>query len=239
MREARNLNAKPFNQLDLAGNACGPAALLNSYRFGTPEWRRLSETPPGRSDRERMLAITRGPAMRESASLPGRARWSRNGVNISDLRDIANETGAPHQLPQLRQQTLFLKPGETQEQHLRRVHAQLERSLAAGFPPIVSVRRFVKRGSQWSATQGHFVTVTSLPSRLPPGSRSFNLKYIDPLGGNFHEGSIGILQEPFLVSDPASNPNLGAAFPDVTIGRKSIRPGEPSVLAISAALGIF
>lgn len=238
-REAQNLGAKPFDQLVLAGNACGPAALLNSYRFGNPEWRKLAETPHRLTDRERIRSITSGPAMRESASLPGRARWSRNGVNISDLRDIADEIASPHGLPALQQQTLFLKPGESQETFLRRVHAQLERSLANGFPPIVSIRRFAKRRSQWTAVQGHFVTVTSLPSRLPNGADSFDLRYIDPLGGKFQEGAITILAEPFLVSDPAANPNLTADFPELTIGRKSVQRGERSVLAISAALGDF
>ncbi|HSH15515.1 MAG TPA: hypothetical protein VLD18_05735, partial [Verrucomicrobiae bacterium] len=135
--EAQNLSAKPFNQLDLAGNACGPAALLNSYRFGKPAWRKLSETPAGLSDRERIRAIARGPAMRESSSLPGRARWSRRGINISDLRDVANEMSRSAYLPVLSNSTLVTNPIESREAHLRRIHAKLARSLAEGIPPIV------------------------------------------------------------------------------------------------------
>jgi hypothetical protein len=60
---ARNLSAKPFNQLDLAGTACGPADLLNSSRFGNPAQRNLSETPVALDDRGRIRAIARGPAM--------------------------------------------------------------------------------------------------------------------------------------------------------------------------------
>lgn len=237
--QAENLGAKSFNQLDLAGNACGPAALLNSYRFGKPQWRKLSETPPGLSDRERIRAIARGPAMRESSSLPGRARWSRNGINLTDLRDVANEIAQPHMLPSISEETLFLKPGETQQAMLLRVRSRLARSLDAGFPPILSIRRFVKRDGQWTAIQGHFVTITSVPGAVASTQTSFPVKYIDPLGGHFREGSIAINPRSFMTTDPAMNPNLEAVFPTATAGKRFVRPGEETVLAVSAVLGIF
>lgn len=237
--EARNLGAKPFNQLDLSGNACGPAALLNSSRFGSPAWRKLSETPSDLTDRERIRAIARGPAMRESSSLPGRARWSRAGINLSDLRDVANELARPHSLPPISQQTLFLKPGETQEAHLRRVRSLLARSLDQGFPPILSVRRYAKRGGKWTSVQGHFVTVTSIPGNLTPGEASIPVRFIDPWGGRFREGKISISGRAFLTADAAHNPNLEAVFPDVTVGNRLVRPGEESILVASAVLGRF
>lgn len=237
--QAQNLAAKPFNQLDLAGNACGPAAFLNSCRFGSPAWRKISETPPGHSDRERIRAIARGPAMRESSSLPGRARWSRNGINLSDLRDVANEMRVPFALPPISQQTLFLKQGESQHAHVARVRSILARSLAEGFPPILSVRRYAKRSGKWTTIQGHFVTITSVPGNISASQGSFPVKYIDPWGGRFREGNIAISGRAFLGGDPAENPNLEAVFPDVTVGKGSVRPGEESILVVSAALGRF
>ena len=236
--QAENLNAKPFNQLDLAGNACGPAALLNSCRFGKPQWRKLSETPPGLSDRERIRAIARGPAMRESSSLPGRARWSRNGINLSDLRDVANEISRPHMLPGISEETLFLKPGENQGAFLLRVRSRLASSLASGFPPILSIRRFVKRNGRWIAIQGHFVTITSVPGNIASTGSSFPVKYIDPWGGNFREGTIAIHTQAFMGDDPTRNPNLEAVFPTAIVGKDLVRPREETVLAVSAALGI-
>ncbi|MGJ8645107.1 MAG: hypothetical protein ACSHX9_17025 [Luteolibacter sp.] len=232
-QEAQNLSAKPFNQLDLAGNACGPAALLNSYRFGKPAWRKLSEEPPGLSDRERIRAIARGPAMRESASLPGRARWSRNGINISDLRDVANEISAGKYLPYLKNSTLVISPIETQEKHLRRVHAKLATSLSRDIPPILSIRLYAKSAGKWKPIQGHFVTVTSVPTRLEHGSTSFPVKFIDPIGGKFREGIIQI------GSDPDMNFFTQAKFPGVTIGRGSLRSVEDSYLSAAALLGYF
>ncbi|MBC7979073.1 MAG: hypothetical protein H7Y36_00750 [Armatimonadetes bacterium] len=237
-RQAQNLDARPFNQLLLSGNACGPTALLNSYRYAKPSWRKLAENPPHLSDRDRIRAIVSGPAMRPSVSLPGRARWSRNGVNLTDLRDIANEISKTEMLPALSQETLFLKPGESQQKFLRRVHSRLVQSLAEGFPPILSIRRFVKRGSTWSAIQGHFVTITSVAT-LPSNATSFDLNYVDPLGGKFSSGKIAITPEAFLTSDPARNPNLEALFPSSRIGKSSLRSGDKSILAVSATLGRF
>ncbi|MBG7608617.1 MAG: hypothetical protein IZT59_11405 [Verrucomicrobia bacterium] len=237
--QAENLSAKPFNQLDLAGNACGPAALLNSYRFGKPQWRKLSETPPGLSDRQRIRSIARGPAMRESSSLPGRARWSRNGINLSDLRDVANEIAQPHMLPAISEETLFLNAGESQGAFLLRVRSRLVRSLGTGFPPVLSIRRFVKRNGQWIAIQGHFVTITSVPGAIASSQTSFPVKYIDPWGGNFGEGIIQINGNSFMGNDPAKNPNLQAAFPRTVVGKRLVRRDEETVLAVSAVLGRF
>lgn len=235
--KAQNLSAKPFNQLDLACNACGPAALLNSYRFGNQKWRVLSEKPPGLTDRERIRSIARGPAMRESSSLPGRARWTRNGINLTDLKDVANELAYTGQLPRISEQMLFLKPNETQQGHLRRVHSLLTRSLSEGFPPIITIRRFVERDGAWRAVQGHFVTITSVPGKLPNGADEFTISYIDPWGGKFHDGKIAIHQSTFLGTDPAKNPNLEAIFPSAVVGKRLVRPGETTLLAVSAFLG--
>ena len=230
---AQNLSAKPFNQLDLAWNACGPAALLNSYRFGNPAWRKISEEPPGLSDRERIRAIARGPAMRESSSLPGRARWSRNGINISDLRDVANEIARPAYLPALSNSTLVISPIESREAHLRRVHAKLARSLSEGIPPILSIRLYAKRDGTWTPIQSHFITVTSVPGRLDQGSTGFPVGFVDPLGAKPGQGRI------MIGSDPGMDFFAEAKFPDVTIGRSSLGAVEKPYLAVSAALGRF
>ncbi|MEP3211914.1 MAG: hypothetical protein ABJQ29_01850 [Luteolibacter sp.] len=180
-----------------------------------------------------MRTIARGPAMRESASLPGRARWSRNGINISDLRDVANEISAGRYLPQLSNETLVTSPIESREKHLRRVHAKLARSLSDGIPPILSIRLFAKRNGTWIAIQGHFVNVTSVPSRLDSGASGFPVKFIDPLGGKFREGRIEV------GSDSEMGFFTEAKFPSVTVSRNSLRSGEESYLAVAAVLGHF
>lgn len=177
--------------------------------------------------------------MRESSSLPGRARWSRAGINLTDLRDVANELARPLYLPPISQQTLFLRPGESQNSHLRRVQSLLAHSLKEGFPPILSVRRYVKRNDQWTSVQAHFVTVTSVPGSLSSGLSSFPIRCVDSWGGRFRGGHISISERPFLGENANENPNLAAILPDVSIGKNLIRAGEESILVASAALGRF
>ena len=44
---AANPEFKPLNQLRVSGNACGPAALLNAFRFGNTDWQRASNAITG------------------------------------------------------------------------------------------------------------------------------------------------------------------------------------------------
>jgi hypothetical protein len=176
--------------------------------------------------------------MRESSSLPGRARWSLQGINLSDLRDVAEEISRPYHLPTIHQETLFLKPAETQKSHLHRVHKLLANSLDNGFPPILSIRRFVKRNGEWIAIQGHFVTVTSIPGKITNNSNQFDVTYIDPWGGKLHQGSVSIYSKSFLNDDPSRNPNLEAIFPNAIVGKRLVRAGEETILAVSATLSV-
>ena len=121
-REAPNPTAVPANQLVVAGNACGPAALLNAFRFGSTSWQRASDAIAGNNDRERILRIIREIGMRPSKHTPGRPRWSRRGVSLADLHDMANEMVVGHFLPQFSEEVFFITPRETQEKLLRRVH---------------------------------------------------------------------------------------------------------------------
>ena len=134
-------------------------------------------------------------------------------------------------LPAFRSETLVISPIESKEKHLSRIHAKLARSIAAGIPPIVSLRLYAKRNGSWTHLHSHFVTVTSVPGRLEQGTSGFTVGYIDPMGGKFHEGRI------VPGSDPGMDFFAGAEFPDVTVGRNSLRRGEKSYLAVAGALG--
>jgi hypothetical protein len=242
VREAPHPAAVPANQLLVSGNACGPAALLNSFRFGNADWQRASNAVTGKNDRERIFTIIREIGMRPSGSVPGRPRWSRRGVNLADLRDMANEMTLGHCLPQLGEEVFFLRPRETPEKLLRRVHKRLETSLAKGFPPILSIRRHALRTqpgkpAQWIVIDAHFVTLTSIPRKLEKTARSFPVSYIDPWGGRLCEGLIGIPDHAVLPDFSGNSSCLEARFPKTSVGRKLIRRGEQTVVAVSAAIG--
>ena len=115
--------ATPANQLVVSGNACGPTALVNAFRFGNQDWQRSSTAIAGDTDKQRIHTIIREFGMRPSNVIKGQPRWSKKGVNLTDLCDIANEMSAGKFLPTLSQEVLFLNAGENQERlalHQRR-----------------------------------------------------------------------------------------------------------------------
>ena len=242
IREAPHMAAVPANQLAVAGNACGPAALLNAFRFGSADWQRASSAIAGNNDRERMLAIIREIGMRPSKHVPGRPRWSRRGVSLADLRDMADEMADGRFLPPLSEEVFFLRSAETPEKLLRRVHQRLETSLAKGLPPVLSLRRYALRRQsggvpQWTVIDDHFVTLTTIPRKLEKNARSFPVSYIDPWGGRRCEGEIGIPATPFMTNPAGNSSCLEACFPQSPVGKKQIRDREPTLLTLSAAIG--
>jgi hypothetical protein len=242
LREAPNPSATPANQLAVAGNACGPAALLNSFRFGNPDWQRALDAVGGGNDREQILKLIREIGMRPSKHVPGHPRWSRRGVSLLDLRDMANEMTAGKYLPQVSDEVFFLGSRETPEKLLQRVHRRFDTSLSKGLPPVLSLRRYVLRGQsgknpEWVVLDAHFVTITGIPRKLEKNARSFSVNYIDPWGGKHLQGIIGIPAAAVL-ADPSGNPScLEAVFPQTPVAKKRVLKGEQTVLAVSAAIG--
>ncbi len=237
LREAANLTATPANQLVVSGNACGPTALLNAFRFGNSDWKRASAAISGDTDKQRIYTIIREYGMRPSAAIKGHPRWSRKGVNLSDLRDIANEMILGKFLPQLSEEVFFRSPGESQEKLLKRVHFRFSTSLEKGLPPIISLRRFVRRGEMWTALDAHFVTVTAVPRKLEKGSTGFAVTYIDPWGGKVSQGNIGFPARAVLADVLVDSPCLEADFPHASVGKKLVRKGEATTLTLAASLG--
>lgn len=238
MREAPNPGAQPADQLVVSGNACGPTALLNAFRFGNKDWQRAADGIEGNNDRERILRIIREIGMRPSKNLPGRARWSRNGVSVADLKDMANEMILGKYLPQVGDAVFFPVKGETPEKLLARVHAKLETSLEKGLPPVLSIRRYALRGKapQWTLIEAHMVTVIAVTAKLERKARSFEVTYIDPWGARRCQGSIAI-PDSALLAAPGGSGCLEAVFPAASVGKSRVKGGEKSALAVSAAVG--
>src|SRR5690606_37479201 len=118
------------------GNACGPAALIASFRTGGESWQRAETLLPGDDDKVRLTQWIRRYGLRPSTTLKGRMRWSNAGINVTDLTVAANEMTGPLLLPALVQEDLFLRPKEKPEPLLRRVRERFDRSLGRGFPPV-------------------------------------------------------------------------------------------------------
>lgn len=237
LREAPGAAAPPVNQLSISGNACGPAALLASFRCGGETWQKAAAALPGATDREQLGQWIRRYGLRPSAALKGRMRWTGNGINVEDLVLAANEMNRPLYLPQLAHDDLFLRRGEKPDELLRRTHGRLERSLAKGIPPLLSLRRFVLRKGSWIPLQGHFVTVIAVPRKHPRGGQEFTFTYLDPWGGKRREGKLGIATRSLLAGPGQSSPCLEATVPDAGIAKDQVRRGETTAVVPAAVIG--
>ena len=225
------------SQLAVSGNACGPAALINSIRFADARWQVATRVIDGETDRGQLFTIIRRHGMRPSPHLGGRPRWSRSGVNVIDLADIANEITTATGLPEIHHEILVLHRNETAAQQLARTHRRLETSLARGLPPVLSIRRFALRknaagSGEWTAIDAHFVTITEVPRRLPRNAESFAVGYIDPWGAHHRTGEIHLAPP-----SPPATPFPEARFPQANVGKDQIRPGEKTRLIASAVIG--
>lgn len=236
-RTAPNAGAPPVNQLSISGNACGPAALLSAYRLGNGSWQAAETALEGTGDKGRLSYWIRRHGLRPSATLKGRMRWNQGGINAEDLLAAANEAGKPLYLPALKLDDLFRRRGEKPQALVKRTHARFADSLEKGFPPVLSLRRFVLRGGAWVPVQGHFVTVTAVPEKLPRGAEGFAISYVDPWGGKRCEGYLKVPGRPLLAADAAASPCLLAEVPAANIGKKEVRRGETTAVVPAAAIG--
>lgn len=237
MRLAPRPDAEPVNQLDISGNACGPAALLASSRCGSVAWQTAAGSLPGSGDREKLRYWIRRHGLRPSTTLKGRMRWTSGGINVEDLTAAANEMNQPLYLPPLGHDDLFRRDGEGGAAQLNRARSRLERSLAKGIPPLLSLRRFALRDGTWIPIQGHFVTVTGVPRGIPRGENSFAIRYLDPLGGKACEGVIRIPGSSLLARPGQGSPCLEAVVPASGFGKKTVRRGDESAVVAAAVIG--
>ena len=237
MREAANPAAAPVNQLTVSGNACGPAALLASCRFGNESWQAAANSLAGSNDKERLTQWIKRFGLRPSATLRGRMRWSSSGINVEDLVTAANEMNRPLYLPTLAIDDLFRRKGEKPEQLLKRTRACMDESLGKGFPPVLSLRRFALRKGVWTPVQGHFVTVIGVQRKISKGATEIRISYVDPLGGKRCEGTLKAADRAVLAENPEDSPCLIAEVPASKFGRKDVKRGEVTVVVPSAVIG--
>jgi hypothetical protein len=237
LRQAPRADAPPVDQLTISGNACGPAALLASFRCGSDSWQRAASSLPGTTDKEQLGQWIRRYGLRPSETLKGRMRWSASGINVEDLITAANEMNRPLYLPPLGHDDLFLRPGESPEALVRRVHRRLDASLKKGIPPILSLRRFVHRNGTWTPLRGHFVTVTAVSRRLPRGGREFVFHYLDPWGGKRSQGALHVPHNSLLSNAGQSSPCLEAGVPAANIAKAEVRPRETTAIVPAAVIG--
>ena len=243
---APNLQAKGLNQIPVHKNGCGPASLITAYRFGSLKWNKALKHIPGKTDKEKFDHLVKNHGKVFSKHLSLQRRFDdKHGINIVDLTDLANDFQAKQQLqlPKLKYHSHFLKGKMDHNQLLKKTHTHLTKSLAQGFPPILSIKTFAQVGSRWTQVHGHFVVLYQIPKKLPDDAKSFEVKYIDPWGGNIKTGFIKLPEKAFYATNvatkklvPKRSPLLEVDFPDSLLGSQTLKSNQRHATTIAFSI---
>jgi len=250
---APTAEARAIDQKVIDKNGCGPTALMNAYRFGSPAWH-LGYQKLGRqadsSDQEKFHDLVNRFGIHISRH-NGLIRWDkRTGISTLDLCDMANDYQRSRgtNLPALKVKTHFNPVGQANAILLQDVHKQLRDSMLKGFPPIITIKRFTQRSlgdfKVWKQVHGHFVVLHEIPGKLPVDATSFQIKYIDPWGGRLLTGTVKIPDQTFYAIDSTrkknitfeKSPSLIVDFPNSSLGRQFIRKGEHNVTILASSV---
>lgn len=177
---APQMEAAVADQLSLAGNVCGPTAVLNALRHGSASHQAAARAIPGDTDAKQLRDIVLHQGAKGSRHIPQRRRWSRRGINAADLADVTNELLAGHQAPLVR---LWIPQSSD---HAGRFYRRIARSLRAGFPPVIGLRRY----AGYQVIDSHFITVLGIAPNPEGDETSFMLDYLDPMGGRRLRGVV-------------------------------------------------
>lgn len=232
---APNPNFDFVDQKNGIGNACGPASILNSFGAGSKHWQATFQQVPGSSDRARIASVIKSWGLAPSSNIRGRQRWERKGgCNFVDLTAMAEGMRELNwNLPKLKSELYFAAPGPKSQGNLSQAHGRLRKSFKKGFPPILSVRRFVLRDNQWQSIHGHYVVLTAMPDKLHRGANSFEVEFVDPMGAKTYRGKIT------SANTANSLPSLVLDCPASAIGKPLVKGGEQNALGFTGAIGAW
>lgn len=233
---------KFLDQQEIHEFGCGPVSLLNAYRLSTQQWRHAASSKLPRVDEVKQFNyLTRRFGFRRSRSVYGHKRWNdQSGMQVLDLRDLANDFHKVCKLPKLSHASLFLMKDESFDDLITRSHQRITTSLNNGFTPILNLSRFsrekMRRGSyRWAKSHSHFVTVIGVSDIE---NQQFTIDYIDPWGGRKLQGVIQQAEKLFFASDITSGtykglrktPTLEAKCPHSNVGIHLLKSGTPNTL---------
>ncbi len=174
--------------------ACGPCAIYNTLVCGDPKLCAVAAELPGDDAFAKIRYLIDKYGLKPSEEYGGKKpRYDdKSGVTWHDLRHFVNDVLRDHQVPPVEGRYLDRDKGETPLEQLRRVHALLRESLAAGFPPILAVRSFYAKQEKdtflWNGLCGHWVTVVDLPRSIPDREKGFRFGFADPGSGRVEYG---------------------------------------------------
>lgn len=185
---------KTIDQMWLSDMACGPAAVLNSMRFGPPEYQQLFDELPGNTGLEKLDYVVRVFGSKPSDDYESGTRIrSLGGMSADDLKhfymDLLKGNKA---IPTISGVYLDRLKFESDQHFVWRIHKFLTQSIKKGVPPIIHVWAVAPDFSGikplWGGIASHFITINLIQDQLDNEELGFYFKYIDPNGGTLRSG---------------------------------------------------
>jgi len=177
---------RPIVRQDAIGaNSCGFCALYHSLAWGGAELAAAAAKLGGATDADKVEQLIARYGAKPSEAYAGkRARYvASSGITWSDLGVATGELFTDAGLGTIVSGYLDRQKEERYPAHARRVHRLLADSLAAGMPPLLSIRSFSVREvdgkKQWDGVMGHWVTVIDVQPELGDGEQGFRLGFVD------------------------------------------------------------
>ena len=193
----------------------------------------------GETDRAMMIDLIRWQGMLPSRHTPGSPRWSRRGISAADLADVAEGMTSRYGLPCISCHIDFRQPQESPGRFLERTHQRWCKSLSAGFPPVLSIRRIAWTPSFPPRTiDAHFVTLIAIGAP-DPESGAFSMTCIDPWGARIEQATIRFPDHPIFPDLSGLGSCLEITLPQADIGKSSVKPTETSLLLPGASIGCW
>ncbi len=249
---------KTIDQMWLSDMACGPAAVLNSMRFGPPEYQQLFDELPGNTGLEKLDYVVRVFGSKPSDDYESGTRIrSLGGMSAEDLKHFYMDSLKGNKaIPTISGVYLDRLKFESDQHFVWRTHKLLALSIKRGVPPIIhlwAVAPVISDGkitSLWGGLVSHFATVTSIQDSLENQDLGFYFKYIDPNGGILHSGYIysekrffaGVKgnDEKFKIKDSPPSSFLVATVPSLFMpGMDKVPLFGRIVIYVHYAIGAF
>ena len=177
-----------------AHSLCTETAFLNALRFGLPEFQKILEGLPCKTDQERLAYIAKTFGGTASVVDPKQKCSDGHGVMADNYPVYFNAIIGPK--ASLRLVGTYFAKGEKEapELHLQRIHKLLLHSLQNGVPIVTSIRSFgaEQHGDKyyWEGISGHTILVIAVSKKLPSFAEGFAFQFIDSWSGRLCEGYV-------------------------------------------------
>lgn len=183
-----------ISQRVLGVNGCGPTALFYALKEGAPELKKVYQSLPGQTDREKLKALTAQFGHQQSLVRPLETRFDLSrGMAVYDLFAMARDVLSSSSPQLLHALSLHRQPLETEAGSLlKRAYFTLKESLDRQIPVIANILPYVNspKGNYWTEYRGHFIVITDIPSNIDEALLGFNFHYLDPESGKISEAQV-------------------------------------------------